>query len=62
MSYLKPCFKIVIEGDEFGFTAYDEQSKDTILMYANDAESFDKLITFVYDTINGQTPIREKQH
>jgi hypothetical protein len=58
----KPSYKIVIEGDEFGFTAYDQETKNLILMYQNNAESFDKLITFIYDTINGQTAIREKQH
>lgn len=58
----KPFYRIVIEGDEFKFTAYDEESKRVILMYENDAESFDKLITFIYETINGQTPLREKRH
>ena len=58
----KPSYKIVIEGNEFGFTAYDSENKTLILMYQNDAESFDKLITFIYDTINGQTSIWEERH
>lgn len=62
MNYLKPSYKIVIEGNVDNFTAYDEESKTVILMYKNDVESFDKLMTFIYDTINGQTPIRKKQH
>lgn len=62
MNYSKPSFRIVIEGDEFSYTAYDDENKNVILMHSNDEHSFEKLITFIYDTINGQTTLREKQH
>jgi|688.fasta_scaffold2738997_2 hypothetical protein len=62
MTSWKPCYKIVIEGDEFSFTAYNEEDKSIVLMYQNDAESFDKLLDFIYHTINGQTNLRKERH
>lgn len=62
MKCSKPSYKIVIEGDEFSFIAYNEEDKNLILMYENTEGSFDKLQQFIYDTINGSTSLREKQH
>lgn len=62
MNCSKPSFKIIIEGDEFKFVAYNEEDKNLILMYENDDASFEKLMGFVYDTINGSTSLRKNQH
>ena len=62
MDCWKRSYKIVIEGDQFSFTAYDEENKNVILMYENNAQSFDKLLDFIYHTINGQTDLRKEHH